>query len=83
MKTLISSKGQIVLPVELRRQDAVEPGQQFAIERLERGKYILERVTSKPNEGLVALLAACPVKDVLAPPLRAESTDAVDLPRLG
>ena len=29
MKTSVSTKGQIVLPAEIRRQDGVEPGQEF------------------------------------------------------
>ena len=41
MKTAVSSKGQIVLPAEVRRMDRVEPGQVFDVERLERGDYRL------------------------------------------
>jgi AbrB family looped-hinge helix DNA binding protein len=36
MTTRISSKGQIVLPVEIREQDDIKPGQEFEIERIER-----------------------------------------------
>ena len=36
MKTTVSSKGQIVLPVEIRQQDGVEAGQEFDILRLDR-----------------------------------------------
>ena len=43
MKTTVSSKGQIVLPAELRQQDDVEPGQEFDVERLDRGEYRLVR----------------------------------------
>ena len=82
MNTSISSKGQIVLPVDLRRQDDIEPGQQFAIERIERGRYILERKVSAPNEGLLELLLACPVKDWLSPIDRSETTDDLNLPSL-
>ncbi len=28
-----STKGQIVLPIEIRRQDGIEPGEEFEIER--------------------------------------------------
>jgi AbrB family looped-hinge helix DNA binding protein len=38
MKTTVSSKGQIVLPAEIRRQDRIEAGQEFEIERLDRGE---------------------------------------------
>src|SRR5207245_597358 len=44
MKTVISSKGQIVLPAELRKQDKIRAGQQFEIERVEVGDYRLKRV---------------------------------------
>jgi AbrB family looped-hinge helix DNA binding protein len=37
VRTRVSSKGQIVLPAEMRRQDRVEPGQEFEVERLDRG----------------------------------------------
>jgi AbrB family looped-hinge helix DNA binding protein len=35
MKTSVSAKGQIVLPAEIRRQDGIEPGEEFKIERIE------------------------------------------------
>jgi AbrB family looped-hinge helix DNA binding protein len=38
-KTTVSSKGQIVLPAELREQDQIEPGEEFTVERLDRGEY--------------------------------------------
>jgi AbrB family looped-hinge helix DNA binding protein len=74
VKTRISSKGQIVLPAELRDRDAVEAGQEFAIERLNRGEYKLIRLTPRPNEGLVEWLLACPEKDYFVP-VESESTD--------
>ena len=77
MNTSISSKGQIVLPAKLRKQDAIEPGQQFEIERIGRGEYRLKRKTKRTNEGLVDLLLACPVKDWFVPMDRSESTDDV------
>jgi AbrB family looped-hinge helix DNA binding protein len=83
MTTIISSKGQIVLPAELRRQDGIEPGQEFEVQRLDRGEYLLERKTRKRNEGLLDLLLACPVKGALKPLRRKETTDAVRAPKLG
>lgn len=44
MKTTVSSKGQIVLPSELRDQDHILPGQQFSIERVEPGQYLLRKI---------------------------------------
>ena len=35
MNTTVSSKGQIVLPAELRQQDGIQSGQRFEIERLD------------------------------------------------
>ena len=43
MKTTVSSKGQIVLPAEIRQQDDIEAGQEFEILRLDRGEYLLQR----------------------------------------
>jgi len=74
MKTTVSSKGQVVLPAEIRRQDRIEPGQEFEIERVDRGEYLLRRKTRQPNEGLVDLLLACPVKGWFQPMDRTETT---------
>ena len=76
MRTTISTKGQIVLPAELRREDGIEPGQQFEIERLDRGEYRLVRHEPPPNEGLAEWLLACPVKDYFVP-IESESTDTL------
>jgi AbrB family looped-hinge helix DNA binding protein len=74
MKTTVSSKGQIVLPAELRQQDRIEAGQEFEIERVRRGEYRLKRRASRPNEGLVDWLLACPHKGFFVP-IESESTD--------
>ncbi len=74
MKTTVSSKGQIVLPAELRRLDGVEAGQEFEVERLDRGQYRLARRMPAPNEGVVDWLLACPEKGYFAP-IESESTD--------
>ena len=76
MKTTMSSKGQIVLPAELREQDNIEPGEEFEIERLKRGEYRLKRRSPMPNEGLVDLLLSCPAKDFFVP-IESESTDTL------
>jgi AbrB family looped-hinge helix DNA binding protein len=39
MITVVSTKGQIVLPAEIRHMDGIEPGQEFEIERIERGEH--------------------------------------------
>ena len=76
VKTTVSSKGQIVLPAELRQMDRVEPGQEFDVERLDRGDYRLVRRAARPNEGAIDWLLACPQKDFFVP-IESESTDAL------
>lgn len=76
MKTTVSSKGQIVLPAELRRPDNIEAGDEFEVERLERGEYRLVRRSPPPNEGLVDWLLACPEKGFFVP-VDSESTDTL------
>jgi AbrB family looped-hinge helix DNA binding protein len=74
MRTCVSSKGQIVLPAEIRRLDRVEAGQEFEIERLDRGDYRLVRRTAPPNAGVVDWLLSCPEKGFFVP-VESESTD--------
>jgi len=76
MRTIVSSKGQIVLPAELRQMDRVEPGQEFDIERLDRGDYRLVRRAPPQNEGAVDWLLACPQKGFFVA-IDSESTDAL------
>lgn len=76
MKTTISSRGQIVLPAEIRYQDGIEPGQEFEVERLDQGTYRLVRRAARPNEGVVDWLLACPEKGFFVP-VESESTDAL------
>jgi AbrB family looped-hinge helix DNA binding protein len=76
MITTVSSKGQIVLPAEIRQQDGIEAGQQFEIERIDRGEYRLVRRHARPNEGLVDWLLACPAKGFFVP-IESESTDTL------
>lgn len=74
--TTVSSKGQIVLPAKLRKLDAVEPGQVFDVERVERGVYRLRRRRPRPNEGLVDWLLGCPERGWFQP-MPSESTDSL------
>ena len=76
MKTVISSKGQLVLPALLRERDRIVAGQKFDIERLEAGQYVLKRRPVPDNEGLVDWLLACPHKDWFQR-IPSESTDAL------
>lgn len=76
MKTTVSSKGQIVLPAELREQDGIEPGQEFDVERIDAGEYRLVRRGAPPNQGVIEWLLACPEKDFFMP-IASESTDTL------
>jgi len=76
MKTTVSTKGQIVLPAELRQRDGIESGEEFEIERIDHGESRLVRRTPPPNGGLVKWLLACPEKGYFVP-IEGESTDAV------
>jgi bifunctional DNA-binding transcriptional regulator/antitoxin component of YhaV-PrlF toxin-antitoxin module len=75
----MSSKGQIVIPVELRELDSIRAGQEFTVERLAEGEYRLVRNTSRSSEALVDWLLSCPHKGSLSAPssLRDETTDDV------
>jgi len=83
MKTTISSKGQIVLPAAIRQQDGIKPGQEFDIQRIDQGQYLLKRTRQRRNQGLVDLLLACPVKGWFQPANRTETTNDISLPKLG
>ena len=82
MTTTISSKGQLVLPADIRRRDGIKPGEEFEIERIDRGEYRLRRKTPR-NQGLVKLLLACPAKGWFHPLDRTETTDDLNRLRLG
>ena len=83
MRTIVSTKGQIILPAEIRRKDDIKSGQEFEIERLDRGEYLLKRTEKPYNQGLIQLLLACPVKNWFQPLDRTETTNDLELPTLG
>jgi len=83
MVTTMSSKGQIVLPAEIRAQDGIQPGQKFDIERIEAGEYRLKRQTKRRNEGLLKLLLDCPAKGWFKPLDRTETTNDIQPPKFG
>jgi AbrB family looped-hinge helix DNA binding protein len=76
MKTRVSSKGQIVLPAELRLKDGIKPGQEFDVKRTDRGEYRLIRLEPPANQGMVDWLLACPEKGYFVP-IESESTDTL------
>jgi len=82
MKTTVSTKGEIVLPAEIRQRDGIESGQEFEVERIDRGEYRLKRKERRRNEGLVKLLLACPIKGWFEPMDRKETTNDIKVPKL-
>ena len=74
MRTRISSKGQIVLPAAVLQQDDIQPGQQFEVERVDRGEYRLRRCEPSANQGLADWLLSCPEKGFFVE-VDSESTD--------
>jgi AbrB family looped-hinge helix DNA binding protein len=80
MTTTVSSKGQVVLPAEIRQQDGIKPGQKFEVERIDCGEYRLKRKQRPRNEGLVDWLLRCPEKGWFQPLDRTETTDDIKFP---
>lgn len=76
MKSTVSTKGQIVLPSEIRRQDGIEPGQMFEFERIGHGRYRLTKISTRGSKGFVDWLLSCPEKGYFKP-IESESTDSL------
>ena len=76
MRTRVSSKGQIVLPAEIRQRDHIKAGHEFDVERIDRGEYRLKLCSAPSNKGLVDWLLACPHKGFFIP-IESESTDTL------
>jgi AbrB family looped-hinge helix DNA binding protein len=83
MKTIVSSKGQIVLPAAIRQQDGIKPGEEFEVQRIDSGEYLLKRTKRPRNLGLIQLLLACPVKGWFESANRTATTDEISVPKLG
>jgi len=78
MTTCISSKGQIVLPAEIRREDSIQPGQVFEVERIGPGEYrLMRKVSTCSKKGLAKLLLDCPEKGWFEPLESTETTDSI------
>ncbi len=60
MTTVLSQKGQIVLPLPVREQMVLSPGDDFEIAIEDEDTITLRRVSNPANRGLVDLLLACP-----------------------
>jgi AbrB family looped-hinge helix DNA binding protein len=68
---MIFSRGRIVLPAPLREQDGIRPGDEFTVERIDRGEYRLVRQQPIPNDGVVEWLLSFFV------PIDSESADSI------
>lgn len=60
MTTVLSQKGQIVLPVPIRQKLDLAPGDDFEVSIEEENTITLRRISRPANRGLIALLLACP-----------------------
>ena len=60
MTTVLSQKGQIVLPVPVREQLHLVPGDDFEVAIEDEDTITLRRISTPANCGLVNLLLACP-----------------------
>ena len=60
MTTVLSQKGQIVLPSAVREQMHLEPGHDFEVFIDDEDTITLRRINRPPNRGLVDHLLACP-----------------------
>jgi AbrB family looped-hinge helix DNA binding protein len=76
VRTTVSTKGQIVIPSELRVEDAISAGDSFEISKVRSGEYLIRRVQESPNKGLTDWLLSCPVKGYFQP-VPSEDTDAL------
>ena len=60
MTTVLSRKGQIVLPASVRQRLHLQPGDDFEVFVEDDDAITLRRITQPANRGLVDLLLACP-----------------------
>ena len=60
MTTILSQKGQIVLPVDIRERLHLSPGDDFEVAIEDEDTITLRRISKPANHGLVDLLLACP-----------------------
>jgi AbrB family looped-hinge helix DNA binding protein len=58
--TVLSKKGQIVLPAAVRQALHLKPGDDLEVLVEDDGTIRLRRVSRPPNAGLVRLLFSCP-----------------------
>ena len=74
MTTVLSQKGQIVLPVPIRKKLRLSAGDDFEVFLEEDSTISLRQVSRTPNFGLAELLLACPATFEVPPRERDSST---------
>ena len=72
MTTVLSQKGQVVLPGPVRAKMHLHAGDDFEVSIKDEDTITLRRITQPANRGLVDLLLACPA------PFEIPVRDAVD-----
>jgi AbrB family looped-hinge helix DNA binding protein len=65
MTTVLSQEGEVVLPLAVREQLHLTPGENFEISIEDDDAIVLRRVALPPNRGLVDHLLACPFPFVI------------------
>ena len=78
MTTVLSQKGQLVLPVPVRQRLHLSPGDDFEVAIEDEDTITLRRVSHPANRGLVDLLLACPSSFVI-PPREADDSQPLRL----
>ena len=73
MTTVLSQKGQLVLPVPVRQRLHLAPGDDFEVAIEDEDTITLRRVSHPANRGLVDLLLACPSSFKIPPRERDDS----------
>jgi AbrB family looped-hinge helix DNA binding protein len=78
MTTVLSQKGQIVLPLAVREQLHLTPGIDFEVSVEGEDTIVLRRIGNPPNRGLVDHLLACPSSFVI-PEREMDDTSPLEL----
>ncbi|NRB74344.1 MAG: AbrB/MazE/SpoVT family DNA-binding domain-containing protein [Verrucomicrobiales bacterium] len=60
MTTVLSQKGQVVIPSAVRERLSLEAGDDMEILIEDEDTIVLRRISRRPNEGLVDHLVTCP-----------------------
>lgn len=78
MTTVLSKKGQIVLPNQVRERMQLKPGQDFEVLIDDEDTILLRRISRPPNHGLVDHLLSCP-SSFEVPPRSKDSSSPISL----